>query len=114
MEEVITKQNMSNLLLNSPITLAQKYTDKQEYHNNKNDSIVSMVEIRLGRFLTKEEKDVVRMAIMLERMCGYNEEINDEEREKYYFNFCLTRETHDKEKLEQLFSLPPFISVEKY
>ena len=105
---------MSNLLLNNPLTLSQKYTDQQEYHKKKTDSIVSMTELRLGRFLTKEEEDVVRTAIMLERICGYNEEINDEEMKKYYFNFCLTRETHDKEKLEQLFSLPPFISVEKY
>lgn len=78
---------MSDLLLNNPLTLSQKYTGQQEYHNKKTDSIVSMTELRLGRFLTKEEEDVVRMVIMLERMCGYNEEINDEEREKYYFNF---------------------------
>lgn len=105
---------MSDLLLNSPITLPQKYTDQQEYHNNKTDSIVSMVEIRLGRFLTKEEEDAVRMAIMLERMCGFNEEITDDEKEKYYFNFDLAREKHSKEKLEQLFSSPNFLSVEKY
>lgn len=103
-----------NLLLNSPITLPQKYTDKQEYHKKKTDSIVSMVEMRLRRFLTKEEEDAVRMAATLERMCGYKEEITDEEKEKYHFNFCLTRETHDKEELEQLFSLPPFISVGHY
>ena len=54
------------------------------------------------------------MAIMLERMCGYNEELTEEEKDKYYFNFGLTRETHDKEKLEQLFSLPPFLSVENF
>lgn len=105
---------MSNLLLNNPLTLSQKYTDQQEYHNKKTDSIVSMTELRLGRFLTKEEEDVVRMAIMLERMCGYNEELTEEEKDKYYFNFGLTRETHTKEKLEQLFSLPPFLSVENF
>lgn len=112
--EEISKQNMSNLLLNSPITLTKKYTDQQEYHNKKTDSIVSMTELRLGRFLTKEEEDVVRMAIMLERMCGFNEKITDEEKEKYYFNFGWERETHTKEELEQLFSLPPFISLGYY
>lgn len=105
---------MSNLLLNSPITLSQKYTEQQEYQKKKTDSIVSMVEMRIRRFLTKEEEDVVRMAIMLERMCGYGEEITEEEKDKYYFNFGLEREIHTKEKLEELFSLPPFISVETY
>lgn len=105
---------MSDLLLNHPIELPQKYTDKQEYHNKKTDSIVSMVEMRLRRFLAKEEEESVRMAIMLERMCGYVEEITDEEIEKYYFDFGLDRETHTKEKLEELFSLQPFISVETY
>ena len=93
---------MSNLLLNNPLTLSQKYTDQQEYHNKKTDSIVSMTELRLGRFLTKEEEDVVRMAIMLERMCGFNEKITDDEKEKYYFNFDLERERHTKKKLEEL------------
>jgi hypothetical protein len=102
---------MSNLLLNSPITLSQKYTEQQEYQKKKTDSIVSMVEMRIRRFLTKEEEDVVRMAIMLERMCGYNEVISDEEKDKYYFNFRLEREAHTKEQLEQSFSSKPPWSV---